>query len=119
MDRNEVRDMAMRAVMELETERGSQPKQVHQRGVGYDIQTDSRQIEVKGRTGDDHFVALNEENIKAFDKQESFWLYIVHFDKNDNPTVMELNREEVEKRKKERRQWEIPFWNADLEEIRR
>ena len=93
--------MAMRAVMELETERGTQPEQVHQRGVGYDIRTDSRQIEVKGRTGDDHFVALNEENIKAFDKEENFWLYIVHFDKNDNPTVMELNREEVEKKRAE------------------
>ncbi len=91
--------MAMRAVMELETERGTQPEQVHQRGVGYDIRTDSRQIEVKGRTGDDHLVALNEEHIKAFDKEENSWPYIVHFDKKDTPTVMELNRGEVEKKK--------------------
>lgn len=112
MDRNEVQKEAIKFVMEHEKMEGKNPELVT--NVGYDIRSDNRQIEVKGRSGTDHFVLLNYKNVEALEREPNFWLYIVHFDRDENPRLIKLNKSQTEERRKERKQWEVPFWKKDL-----
>ena len=80
-----VRDEAMNEVEKRERNKEQFIKRVDKDEThkGYDILSKDRKIEVKGRTGTDRFVQMNDENITAFKDNENFWLYIVHFNKDD------------------------------------
>ena len=128
MDRNEVRDRAMNEVEKYEIKRtGNVPEDTHRKKCGYDFCSEDRKIEVKGRTGTDNFIQLNDENINAMEKNSDFWLYIVHFDKAekaDKLIILERNRltKEIDpliKRRRihPRRQIEVKFWAEDHNEL--
>ncbi|MFA4855333.1 MAG: DUF3883 domain-containing protein [archaeon] len=132
MDRIKVRDKAMDVAEKYERKRGQFIRRVDKgkngKFFGYDILSKDRKIEVKGRTGADRFVQMNEENIEAF-KDRKFWLYIVHFGKNDKcdqiialdkntiETGTHPTKKETKRKKSPRRQWEIRFWTEDPNQI--
>lgn len=120
MDKRTVEDKAIEVASNFERRNNRSPQLVHKTGVGYDIESDGRKIEVKGRTGEDRFVQLNDENIRAFRKfPHDFWLYIVHFDKKTEECdqIIPLNKDQIDKRpKKFREQWEIPFKKKDSDQ---
>jgi len=109
MDRNEVRDKAMDIAEEFERKEGRTPKRVHKEGCGYDIRSEGREIEVKGRSGTDYYVHLNHENLQALKNNKNYLLYIVHFDKEGKSKMTIMTKKEIKKNAHRRRQWSIPF----------
>ncbi len=116
MDKNEVRERAMAVAEKHERKRGTFGRRVeYDKSVpGIDILSSDRRIEVKGRTGEDHFVQMNYKNVEACMENDNFWLYIVHFDEKENATLIQLARDEVLRRCKKHECWEIPFWKKDF-----
>ncbi|MFH1391027.1 MAG: DUF3883 domain-containing protein [Candidatus Diapherotrites archaeon] len=111
--KREVERKAIEFVLAYEKEQGRKPKELKQ-GSGYDILSDDRQIEVKGLGGKNGFVLLNENNIKALQKQPNWFLYIVHSIKT-SPKLKVFSKVEVLERANFSVQWGVPLRKKDFE----
>ncbi|MBI4053485.1 MAG: DUF3883 domain-containing protein [Candidatus Diapherotrites archaeon] len=106
---------AIEFVLQYEKEQGRTPKELKQ-GHGYDVDSNDRQIEVKGQGEDNpQFVLLNEHNIKAMQREPNWYLYIVYGIKNYNPKIKIFQKPEVLERAKFSITWEVPLRKADLQ----
>ncbi|MDD5738688.1 MAG: DUF3883 domain-containing protein [Candidatus Pacebacteria bacterium] len=67
MTKKETRESAMDFVEEHERKRGTFIRRVDKdkAEVGIDILSSDRRIEVKGRTGTDNFVQMNDKNVES------------------------------------------------------
>lgn len=108
MGRNtEIEDKAIKLVMHYERE--NNPEDCHNKSVGYDVKCSNKIIEVKGSTEKSlPFIVLNASNVKALKEKEKFFIYVV-YDINENPKLMIIGREYIEKNKKEKISFEIPL----------
>lgn len=68
---------AMQVSLDYEYNHGRQPQDVSLENLGYDIRSNPRHIEVKGRAGNGAVVLTPNEWIAAKRLGESYWLYIV------------------------------------------
>ncbi len=88
---NEIEEKAIAYVIEREGKLGEHPKDVHKnRKIGYDIESENKCIEVKGRSKEKpRFVHFSEYNYKGMTKAEEdekeYWLYIVFNIGSNNP----------------------------------
>lgn len=81
-----VEQKAIEIVKAYETAEGRNPINVSKKGVGYDIESDGRKIEVKGVSESWKtytWQSLHPSEVECLDRNtENFYLYIVKFDDN-------------------------------------
>jgi hypothetical protein len=114
------KDKAMEFVLKHEAEEGRNPRDVSTKGLGYDIESDSRWIEVKGSSSKKPpFIRLSWYNFEALQKAtkkgKEFWLYIV-VDVDKKPRLVKLDKRKIFDRMKFGYYWEIPIRKNDLAE---
>jgi hypothetical protein len=76
----EVERIAIEHVMQLERDAGSEPTDVHSRGVPYDISSPARKIEVKAfsRSARGEAVPLEQRQFQAaLDDPDNYYVYVV------------------------------------------
>jgi hypothetical protein len=112
---NSVEKKAIELVIEFEKQNGRQAKKV--RNCGYDLISGGLKIEVKGRGADKKpFVLLNQYNLEAVEREseDEYRLYVV-MNPEKKPKLIIFKKSDVLKKKKERRQWQIPLRKADFD----
>lgn len=110
---SETSDHAVHLVMSYEKYRGRTPVDVSKsRRYGVDVISGNRMIEVKSVSkSKPEFVVLNPFNIRALEKSDNFWLYIVH--DADDPKILELSKEDILVHRRPETSWIIPIHSSD------
>lgn len=112
----EVEAKAIKYVMEYEKKNNNSPVDCHNDRIGYDIKCSNKIIEVKGHTEQRiPFETLNSSNIKALENDIDYFLYIV-YDINKKPKLLIINKDFIEKNKKEKISFEIPLRKDEYSE---
>jgi hypothetical protein len=107
-------DHAVKLVLSYEKFRGRKPMDISKsRNYGADIFSNGRMIEVKSVIkGKPSVVVLNPYNIKALEKTDNFWLYVVYDTKD--PKILQFSKEDILSHKKPEISWVIPIHASDL-----
>lgn len=115
-----VEKKAMDYAMQYERENGRNPKDRSKEKVGFDIESDNRIIEVKGRSGKTvsiiHFNQYNYASMqKALKGKKEYWLYIVKINNDESKQLKKMDVMEVIRRAKIRHGYDIRLRKNDFE----
>lgn len=119
----ETRDHAMKVAMEFERKHNRNPQDVHQKGLGYDIQSEPltpsdlpRHIEVKGRGKEKAaHIFLDDGEYQNAKNDPYFWVYAV-FGKNDKTRLYILPKDVIVQKAKQVIKWK--FQHSWMKEFR-